>query len=73
MKVIDKHGGYWKDGSSVIICPVCGRKCNVLEKSGELRDIIHCKCRTGKHHTKFCFEIGGDYSYTDNSGNQIIL
>lgn len=57
----------------IIICPICGRKKRVLTQDGDLREIIHCKCKTGKHHTKFQLEMGGDYIYTDINGKEIVL
>lgn len=53
--------------------PICGRKKHILTREGDLRGVIHCKCMTGKHHTKFQLEMGGDYIYTDINGKQIVL
>lgn len=59
--------------NEMIICPNCGRKKSVLTRDGDLREVIHCKCKTGKHHTKFQLEMGGDYIYIDTNGNEIVL
>lgn len=73
MKIVDMFGTYLKENSSVIICPVCGRKRNILDRYGDLRSVVHCRCKTGKQQTKFVFDIGGIYVYTDENGDQIIL
>ena len=57
----------------IIICPICARKKRVLTQDGDLREIIYCKCKTGRHHTKFQLEMGGDYIYTDINGKEIVL
>ena len=59
--------------NEMIICPICGRKKSVLTRDGDLREVIHCKCKIGKHHTKFQLEMGGDYIYTDIDGKVIVL
>lgn len=59
--------------NKMIICPICGRKKKILTREGDLKGVIHCKCMTGKHHTKFQLEMGGDYIYTDINGKQIVL
>ena len=71
--IIDTNGKFWKDNSPVIICPNCGRKRKVLNGSGDLRGVVHCRCKTGKRKTKFNFDVGGVYVYIDKDGNQVIL
>ena len=70
---IDMYGKYLKDGSTEIICPVCGRKRRILNKCGDLRSVIHCRCKTGKRQTKFTLDVGGIYIYIDKDENQVIL
>lgn len=59
--------------NKMIICPICGRKRSVLTRDGDLREVIHCKCKTGKYHTKFKLDMGGDYIYTNINGEKIVL
>lgn len=44
-----------------------------MESFGNLRSIVHCRCKTGRRQTKFVFDMGGVYVYTDKNGDQIIL
>ncbi len=71
--VIDTYGKFWEDNSPVIICPNCERKRKVLNEFGDLRGVVHCRCKTGKRQTVFTFEMGGIYLYIDKEGNHIIL
>ncbi len=54
-------------------CPVCGRKRNVLQSNGDIRLLIHCKCRTGNHHTVFKFDMGAYIYRSGDSGHLLIV
>ena len=71
MKYIQVKEGQYLDKNGFITCPMCGRKKSVIRNDGELRGKIHCKCKTGNHHT--VFKLDGDVYLCYQNKNKCLV
>lgn len=65
-------GKFYIDEKGAFNCPICGRNRHVLQNNGDIRIQIHCKCRTGNHHTVFRFDMGA-YIYRYENGDCLLI
>lgn len=54
-----------------VICPFCGKIHSILNKDGEIREVIHCKCKSPKYkyHNSISWYSGIGYQALDENMN----
>lgn len=68
VELLDKDGrirnGILMTRGGFIDCPICHKKLSAKNPNGEIRYKIHCRCKSGNHHTTLEYKTGVGYVWT---------